>query len=78
MGVRTLPRLSCLRISPVDNNDGVYVIASRLRHLTPTLQGQQRVEKALEEVRMLTKNLLKGQVILWIQVAHAGHHTHWL
>jgi hypothetical protein len=29
-------------------------------------------------VRMLTENLLKGQVILWIQVAHAGHHTHWL
>jgi hypothetical protein len=27
---------------------------------------------------MLTKNLLKGKVILGIQVAHAGHHTHWL
>ncbi len=32
-GVRTRPRLSCLRISPADNNDAVDVIASRLRHL---------------------------------------------
>jgi len=32
-GVRTRPRLSCLRISPADNNDAVVVIASRLRHL---------------------------------------------
>jgi hypothetical protein len=32
-GVRTHPRLSCLRISPADNNDAVDVIASRLRHL---------------------------------------------
>jgi len=32
-GVRTRPRLSCLRISPADNNDAVDVIAPRLRHL---------------------------------------------
>ena len=32
-GVRTRPRLSCLRISPADNNDAGDVIASRLRHL---------------------------------------------
>jgi len=32
-GVRTRPRLSCLRISPAANNDAVDVIASRLRHL---------------------------------------------
>ena len=31
-GVSTRPRLSCLRISPADNNDAVDVIASRLRH----------------------------------------------
>jgi hypothetical protein len=31
--VHTRPRLSCLRISPADNNDAVDVIASRLRHL---------------------------------------------
>jgi hypothetical protein len=29
-GVRTRPRLSCLRISPADNEDAVDVIASRL------------------------------------------------
>lgn len=33
MGVRTRPRLSCLRIFPANNNDAVDVIASRLRHL---------------------------------------------
>jgi hypothetical protein len=32
-GVRTRPRLSCLKISRADNNDAVDVIASRLRHL---------------------------------------------
>jgi hypothetical protein len=32
-GVRTRPRLSCLRISPADNKDTEDVIASRLRHL---------------------------------------------
>ena len=31
-GVRTRPILSCLRISPADNNDAVNVISSRLRH----------------------------------------------
>ena len=32
-GVRTRPRLSCVRISPADKNDALDVIASRLRHL---------------------------------------------
>jgi hypothetical protein len=41
-GVRTRPRLSCLRISPADNNDAVDVIASRLRHLHCLQQGVLR------------------------------------
>jgi hypothetical protein len=42
-GVRTRPRLSCLRISPADNEDAVDVIASRLRHLhLPTAGGAPR------------------------------------
>ena len=40
--LRTLPRLSYLRISPADNNDAVDVIASRLRYLTPTAGGAPR------------------------------------
>ena len=38
-GVRTRPRLSCLRISPADTIDAVDVIASRLRHLLYLRQG---------------------------------------
>jgi hypothetical protein len=41
-GVRTRPRLSCLRIFPADNNDAVDVIASRLRHLYYLQQGVLR------------------------------------
>ena len=60
-GVRTRPRLSCLRISPADNNDAVDVIASRLRHLhylrqvvlhaTLTLLGSVAFESGIHEAR---------------------------
>ena len=41
-GVRTRPRLSCLRISPADTIDAVDVIASRLRHFHYLRQGVLR------------------------------------
>jgi len=45
-GVSTRPRLSCVRISPADNNDAVDVIASRLRHLHYLRQGVLRATLA--------------------------------
>jgi hypothetical protein len=48
-GVRTRPRLSCLRISPADNNDAVDVIASRLRHLHYLQQGVLRATLTIFE-----------------------------
>ena len=42
------------------------------------LEGQQRVEKALEQVRMLTKHLLEAVGGLGIQITHVEYHKHWL
>jgi hypothetical protein len=66
--------VSCLR----DFGDQLAGKILKFLDLGVRFKRQQRVKKALEEVRMLTKNLLKGQVVFWIQVAHAGHHIHWL
>jgi hypothetical protein len=39
-------------------------------NLLPLRQWQQCIKKAAQQVRVLSKDLFKGQVILWVQIPH--------
>jgi hypothetical protein len=71
-GAHTHPKLSCLRISPADNNDAVDVIASRLRHLHYLRQVglgatlAALIETPLQELRgSAIREPEKGIVLAW-------------
>ena len=77
-GVSTRPRLSCLRISPADNNDAVDVIASRLRHLHYLRQVVLRATLTLEPQLFTEKHRLYQKLNAFGLTVAAVYDRRWL